>query len=237
MTRTFVKLAKNTGTLMILGMLLLGSSAFAEADIPDNNAAANDGQVERLQDTELLELTRIRIDSKYGYINEKGELVVPCEIDGEAFDFAEGRAIIKDRDAWLCLNTDGNIAFPFCSLYPVEPMFRDGVLIVLDVERNAYGIIDREGDRVVPCEYEKIYRRGDLYFGLEDGVIQPLELKTAYNPIPDKIRIYHWETETDNYIAFFDKEGTFTIQRYDEDMNLIEKWQYWPKQEKPIWFF
>jgi len=202
----------------------------AEADTPDDNIVANDGQTEHLQDTELLELTRIKIDGKYGYINEKGELVVPCEIDGAAFDFAEGRAIIKDRDTWLCLNTDGNIAFPFCSLYPVEPMFRDGVLIVWDKDRHAYGIIDREGARVVPCEYEKIERKGDRYFGLKDGEFQPLELKMTNNPNPDKLRFYHWETETDNFIAYFGDEETFTVLRYDKDMNLIETWQYWPKQ-------
>ena len=232
MSKTSVKFTAITGTLVILGMLLLGSTAFLEAANPEDKTAAGEEQIERSQDTDYPEITRIKIDGKYGYINDKDEDVVPCEIDGMAFDFAEGLAIIKDHDYWLCLNTEGKVAFPFCGLYPIEQRFQDGLLIVWDESHKAYGLIDREGERVVPCEYLKIIREGDLFFGMKDGVVQPLELKETNDPKPVKSGFYHWETENNNYIGYFDDKGNFTVLQYDLDMNLIETWQYWPKHTR-----
>ena len=57
MSKTSVKFTAITGTLVILGMLLLGSTAFLEAANPEDKTAAGEEQIERSQDTDYPEIT------------------------------------------------------------------------------------------------------------------------------------------------------------------------------------
>ena len=55
-------------------------------------------------------MAAVKKDGKYGYINTKGELVIPCQF-GYASDFIEGTAVVVKDDGmpYCILNSDGRV--------------------------------------------------------------------------------------------------------------------------------
>ena len=98
---------------------------------------------------------------KHGYINTKGEVVVPLEYDG-AYYFSEGLAPVMKYDAdgnEKCgfVNTKGEVVVPL--EYDVAFSFSDGLAPVMkrDADGNEkWGYINTKGEVVVPLEYDDV---------------------------------------------------------------------------------
>ncbi|MCR9172517.1 MAG: WG repeat-containing protein [bacterium] len=88
-----------------------------------------------------------------GYINTKGEVVIPCIYD-KVKDFVDGRAWVqkKGSDTWTLIDKQGNVI-------PTKPYEKVGYIMEGYSDRIAVynnglmGWIDRDGNEVIPCQY------------------------------------------------------------------------------------
>ena len=89
-------------------------------------------------------------DNKFGYINETGELVIPCQFD-LAFNFSEGYARVYDYSNHIFGYIDQTGEKTIFSRWENAGDFHDGRAIVST--NNSYGFIDSEGNQVIPCSF------------------------------------------------------------------------------------
>lgn len=93
---------------------------------------------------------KIKGDYCYGFINMKGEVVIPYEFS-TAGDFHDGLAYVKydDRGDYGFINTAGELIIP--ETWKETNGFSEGLAAVSDGSR--WGYIDTQGKLVIPMEY------------------------------------------------------------------------------------
>ncbi|MDP8078951.1 WG repeat-containing protein [Phocoenobacter skyensis] len=101
-----------------------------------------------------VDLKPIEKNGKYGFVNSKGNIVIPLEYD-EAYSFSEnGLAAIEKNGKWGFINSKGKIVIPlqydgayFFAKNGLAPVIKDG----------KYGFINSKGNIVIPLQYDKAY--------------------------------------------------------------------------------
>ncbi|RPJ09424.1 MAG: WG repeat-containing protein [Spirochaetaceae bacterium] len=88
----------------------------------------------------------------HGYINSKGEVVVPMTLD-RADDFSEGLAFVMENNKGRYLNFNGGTAFQ--APYADAGKFQQGLAGVLD-QQKGWGFIDRQGTVVIGCRFTAV---------------------------------------------------------------------------------
>jgi len=123
-----------------------------------------------------------------GYINTKGEVVIPCVYD-KVRDFVDGRAWVKRKNEshWTLIDTNGNV-IPTKKYEKVGHIMEGYSDRIAVYENGKMGWIDRSGNEVIPCQYI-----GSTRFDEEFG----LACVTAYGG-PEKY-------------GFIDKQGEVVI--------------------------
>ena len=116
---------------------------------------------------------KILINQKYGFVNHKGEIVIPCKWDNVG-EFNEGLAAVADgsgKEGFL--DTKGNRVIP-CT-WKCVGSFCDGMTVVQDFKDN-YGVINRYGDIIIPVNHKSLEYIGDGMFKeyVENGYYQLL---------------------------------------------------------------
>jgi len=115
-------------------------------------------------------------NGKYGFIDKTGMEVIPLEYD-RANPFADGLAAVSIDDKWGYINTSGEIVIPLeydRGISADRLSFVNGLAVVCigkidreDIYNNTddrkYGIIDIEGNIVLPIEYDMIYSADRFY--------------------------------------------------------------------------
>ena len=105
-------------------------------------------------------------DNKCGYINTKGELIIPCKYD-EAWPFHEGMAKVMEGGKFGFINCKGELVIP-CKYDYLTGDFHEGLAIV---ESNGeYYYIDKAGKEVITCKYDGY--PSDFHEGLANVVIK-----------------------------------------------------------------
>lgn len=98
-------------------------------------------------------LSRIEKDKKFGFVDKTGKIVVPIEYDGVG-QFENGLAeIVKNKQSAL-INQKGEIVFPF-SDYDIRNILNENRIHVY--KNHKHGIIDLQGDIILPIEYDEIF--------------------------------------------------------------------------------
>lgn len=123
-------------------------------------------------------LARVGKDNKQGFINKKGELVIPCKYS-HVDDFSEGLASVsldrKGEDSYITergyIDKNGTMVLNLNSKYLSVNNFHEGLAAVRELqvdkksgytkERN--GFINKKGQVVIPCKYIYV---GDFSEGL-----------------------------------------------------------------------
>lgn len=85
-------------------------------------------------------LVRVKKNEKYGFINEKGEDIIPCIFD-QAYPFSEGYSCVKSNNRWGYINKNGVAIIPF--EFERANSFSEGLASV--EKNNNWGIIDKLG--------------------------------------------------------------------------------------------
>lgn len=88
-----------------------------------------------------------------GFINTKGEMVIPCIYD-KVKNFVDGRAWVKKKNSnsWTLIDKQGNEI-------PTKPYEKVGYIMegysdrIAVYENGLMGWIDRDGNEVIPCQY------------------------------------------------------------------------------------
>lgn len=86
---------------------------------------------------------------KWGFVNEKGEEVIPLRYDGAA-DFHNGIVRVKLKRKWGSINEHGKIVVPI--RYDEEEVFKEGLSRVK--RGSKYGFVDTTGKEVIPIKYK-----------------------------------------------------------------------------------
>ena len=121
------------------------------------------------------------IGGKWGYVNSRGELVIPCKYDGAEW-FCEGLAKVKKDGRELFINQKDEVAF-YCKIDETRDFCR-GLAAARDGEK--WGFIDKNGEAMIPFKFEEVgipgknsftvVREGEKYaIAGKDGITVPFE--------------------------------------------------------------
>lgn len=89
----------------------------------------------------------------YGYVNELGKLVIPCQWT-YASDFSEGLARVLDGEKSGYIDRDGNLVIGLPADWHARDDFHDDLALVQN-EQGLYGYIDQTGALAIPFQWEK----------------------------------------------------------------------------------
>lgn len=125
-------------------------------------------------------LARIQLGNRFGFVNTKGEIVIPVKYFG-AHDFSEGRARVYLNDQWGVIDKAGK--------WVVKPSYdyiwdyKEGLACVLKKSgtKKQWGFINQEGKVAIDLQYDYVFpfssgmaivRKGD-YFMNDLKLINP----------------------------------------------------------------
>ena len=114
------------------------------------------------------ELVPVRMGEKFGYVNLKGEMVIPAQFDG-ALEFHDGLACVECEDKRGFINKQGELCIP-CR-YVNTGRF-DGEYCMAAFEWGSQGLINRKGDFVIEPIYDCLthfYLNGHRVFFNDKG--------------------------------------------------------------------
>lgn len=121
---------------------------------------------------------------KMGFINEKGEFIIPCIYD-TARSFSNGIAYVKKDGKSGYINTQGQEVIPlmYDNLWEAENGF------IVASNNGKYGVIDRSNNQILPFIYDEITYIGDGFIGAikdinERGSWGIINLKTGQEVTP-----------------------------------------------------
>ena len=97
-------------------------------------------------------LIKVRLDGKYGFINEDGEEIIPCKYE-DADNFPEGLTKVKSAEGWGFVNKNGKEIIS-CK-YEDADVFSDGLAKVKSAE--GWGFVNENGEEIVACKYEEAH--------------------------------------------------------------------------------
>jgi hypothetical protein len=130
-------------------------------------------------------MARVKVNgANYGYLDREGNLAIPAEF-GYAYDFQGGYAAVsadpvtKEFMKYGYIDKTGQAVIPLdawdlargstCDTFAVGEK-RGG-------EGNRFGVIDKEGNKIVPFEYDWIDEPvGNVYFALKDKAVYRIEI-------------------------------------------------------------
>ncbi|MFA5404029.1 MAG: WG repeat-containing protein, partial [Ignavibacteria bacterium] len=123
----------------------------------------------------------VRIGDVWGFINSKGEEVVPIIYKTHSYgscyapfiecyvkDFYEGLASVKKGNKYGYIDTMGNIVLPF--IYASSSSFQNGRAVISLFndfsEVRKIGMIDKNGNVIIPIIYDNLYNNFDFVEGI-----------------------------------------------------------------------
>jgi hypothetical protein len=134
-------------------------------------------------------------DGKYGFIDKKGELVIPMSFDvdegGVTSEFHEGYAVVCKNEKYGYIDKSGKEVIP-CN-YDAAFNFSEGMALV--IKEGKFGFIDAKGKEVIPCEYSyanhfsegiAVVQKGDKYQFIDKT--GKVVLDNSYCGIPSKFQ-------------------------------------------------
>lgn len=191
-------------------------------------------------------LAAVRNDEgKYGFIDKKGELVIPMSFDtdegGEASEFHEGYAVVCKNEKYGYIDKSGKEVIP-CN-YSAAFNFSEGMAVVM--KEGKFGFIDANGKEIIPCEYSYANHFSEgIAVVQKDGKYQFIDktgkvvLDNSYSGISnfqEGFSVVYKEGEKNEYFTqyvhgFIDKNGkevipcTYnTCNQFSEGLAVVEK--------------
>lgn len=139
-------------------------------------------------------LARVGRNGKYGYMNIKGEEVIPCSYT-DAYDFSNGvaRVIIDGKTKYIDIN--GNVVpSPNTQSSGAASLQSSNGLSIKEV-KGKYGYADASGKIVIPCKYDgaKPFRNGyaavEQYEYINGAPVMSVEYDPHWGVIDEKGKV------------------------------------------------
>ena len=106
----------------------------------------------KLRELDGVELKPIERGGKFGFADETGKVVIPCQWES-AGSFSEGLAAVKDdKKKWGFIDKTGTVMIPF-QWDEVAYFFSEGLAPVKD-DKDKWGFIDKTGILIIPCQWK-----------------------------------------------------------------------------------
>lgn len=91
----------------------------------------------------------------WGYINKKGEEVIPINLNySQVYTFSEGKAWVRRGETYGFIDTDAKLVIPL--KYDRAYNFSEGLATVM--KDGKWGMIDHNDNIVIPLKYERLGR-------------------------------------------------------------------------------
>ena len=95
-------------------------------------------------------------NNKWGLINYKGEIILPCEFDSVNTSFKDDMILVKKDDSWGFYNIDGTKVVD--CIFSSAIAFDQGIAAVKEKDIDLkYYLINLEGERVSKNSFEYVY--------------------------------------------------------------------------------
>lgn len=115
--------------------------------------------------------------TKLGFVNQKGELEIPCEYDKtKGRGFVNGRAWVykKAENQWLLIDKTGKI-IPTANYDNVGYIFKNNLGVMAVYKNDRLGFIDQSGKEIIACQY-----LGGTFFAEGLACVTPYEGEKGY---------------------------------------------------------
>lgn len=121
-------------------------------EVEDKAKAEEQAERKGLEELERIKLVPIIKYGKYGFADESGKLVIPCQWE-YAWPFSEGLALVKNEQwKWGYIDKTGTVVIP-CQ-WKHAGNFSEGLALVRSEQGNK-GFIDKAGKLVIPCQWKQ----------------------------------------------------------------------------------
>ncbi len=186
----------------------------------------------------------VRVKGKWGYMNGRLEIVIPCRYEA-AEDFAEGLAAVARGTLFGFIDREGKVVadFAYDKTYP----FAGGMAMV--VRAGKYGFIDRTGKEIIPAQFEeaapfseglaavKVDGKNGFINAKGEMVIAPAFTRACYKSDFSGGLAPVYTTAEEGRAGYIDRTGTFVIaprfgyaDPFSEGLALVR-----PLGGRPVW--
>jgi hypothetical protein len=93
-------------------------------------------------------LAVVQLNGKWGFIDTKGNEVVPCKYD-EVNKFSEGLSAVELNDRWMYIDKTGKVIIKLNKGTVIANRFSEGFAYILGYEPNREGFINKTGKMVI----------------------------------------------------------------------------------------
>ena len=166
----------------------------------------------------------IKIDDKYGYIDQTGRVIIQPQFDN-AWNFSEGMAVINIGNKYGYIDTMGELLIP--PQFDFTFSFSEGLAVVKMDDKCGY--IDKSGQVVISLQFK-------LGSGFSEGLARvPIDLKCGYIDKNGQVVIQPQFDSAGNFseglayvqidgkYGYIGKSGQFVIQpQFDSASNFSE---------------
>ena len=164
-------------------------------------------------------LCQIWLNNKCGFINMKGEEVIPC-IYEDSKPFSEGLAAVERKDKWGFIDTAGKLVIPF-NLYDANSFQNGRALVEIDYKikdtikggkyisysRYEDGVLVDQEETVIPKKITTFNEEGLGFINKEGKIVTPClgysDVKEFSNNLANVEKDYKW--------GFIDTMGKLVI--------------------------
>lgn len=119
--------------------------------------------------TSWKQLYRINVGGKYGFINEKGDIIFEPQFDNAFFYFSDSVCFAQIGEKRGLINTEGQLSTELSDEISWVYSFHRNRAICIGTN-NKYGIIDKNGTIILPIIYNKIICNDSIGFIVEDSI-------------------------------------------------------------------
>lgn len=158
-------------------------------------------------------LARVRVGDKYGYINPKGEWIIPAEYVSASPTFEQGYSVVKKISNYGLIDTKGKTIIPFDYQRITTPKF--GLCKVK--KQGKFGYLNLKGEVIIPFKFSTgrdfeggyaAVKESDYY-----GLIS-IQGEYAVDPIYDQIWYAgenRWAVRDGAQYGFIDETGDIKV--------------------------
>lgn len=118
-------------------------------------------------------IAAVQKDNKWGYVNAEDEVVIPFEYT-DALGYNDGLAPVRIDNSWYVIDANNNIVLE--SKYRILSAVEDGLIIVTELGSSKYGVIDLDGNLIIPCAYDQLSYNDGYYVVHEGGKVSVIAI-------------------------------------------------------------